>query len=167
MKPTDLVAYWGSEGLRRYPGISLRGSSIPPRAKVFLERIGMPVINDPLFRFEPAEAPFQMADQANGFYIIGIYDSNPICIHEGDGAVYWYDPDNHAARFINAGLEQFVLILTLYEEMLKKCRTIPNNQRKPIVDEAEHQMKLVDPQAFTSEESYWPIVFEQIGYELD
>jgi hypothetical protein len=167
MQPTNLLAYWGSERLRKYPGISLQGISIPQRAKEFLERIGMPVIHDPLFRFEPTEAPFQLADQANGFWKIGSYDSSPICVKEDDGGVFWYDPDNHAARFMNAGLEQFVMVLTLYEEMLKMCRATPNNQRKPIVDEAERQMKLVDPQAFTSEESYWPIVFEQIGYELD
>ena len=162
MQPSELLVYWGSERLRKYPVASLRGISIPPCAKEFLERIGMPVIHDPLFRFEPEEAPFQLADHANGYWRIGSYDSSPICVKEGDGGLYWYDPDNHAARFMNSGFEQFVLVLTMYEEMLKKCRTITNNQQKPIVDEAERQMKSVDPQAFTSEEFYWPMPMKAV-----
>jgi hypothetical protein len=121
MQPTELLAYWGPEHLRKYPGISLQEISIPQRTKEFLERIGMPIIHDQLFYFEPVESLCQQTDQANGFLKIGSYDSTPICVKEDDGGVFWYDPDNEVARFMNTGLEQFVIVLTIYEAMLKAC----------------------------------------------
>lgn len=167
MEPADLLAYWGIEGLRKYAPDLLQGFSMPSQAKEFLVQVGMPIIHDPLFQFEPENAPFPIADQAKGFFTIGIYDISPICLKEGSGELYWYDPDNRSARFMNNGLIQFALVLTLYVKMLIKCRITADNQRRPIVEEAERQMKLVDSKAFASEESYWSIIFEEIGYELD
>lgn len=163
---TDLLSYWGAENLRKCAHTSIQGIMLPPSSKEFLERTGLPVIDDPRFRFEPDSPPFPLTDEAHCYRRIGFYDSSPICVKEGEGGVYWYDDENRTAKFMNSGLEAFALALTLYQQMLVKSRSAGQNERKAIVSEAEQRIRSIDPQAFANEEFYWPVVFEEIGYEL-
>jgi len=164
--PTDLLSYWGEENLRKLSRASLANISIPQTAKEFLERVGLPVIDDPLFRFVPDAHPFLLLDKARCYRRVGVFDSSPICVQEGEGGVYWYDEENHAAKFMNSTLETFALLLTQYQQMLVESRSASHAERRRIVSESEEQMRSIDPAAFANEESYWPVVFEQIGYEL-
>jgi hypothetical protein len=123
-------------------------------------------VEDPRFCFKPGA--FVRLEGAEGYQRIGFYDSSPICIKDGEGGVYLYDCDNRHALFMNSSLEAFALLLTLYEQMLVKARSdIRSEERKTLVRAVEQQMRAIDPKAFGYTEFYWPVVFEEIGYELD
>jgi len=145
----------------------MRSVTIPQHSIDFLERVGLPTVHDTRFRFEPSEVPLPEVNATQGYRRVGLYDSSSIVVKEPDGGVYWYDEDGPAARFMNSAIESFAVCLTTYHQMLATARTLVGQQRKPEVAEAERQMKIVDPQAFASDDLYWPIVFEEIGYELD
>jgi len=164
---TDILSYWGVDKLRKYPRTSTQDIAIPDSSKEFLERIGLPVIEDPRFSFKPDYSPLVFLDEAASYRRIGFYDSSPICVKEGEGGVYWYDGDNHSALFMNSSVEAFALLLTLYHQMLVMARLETQSQKKMLVANVEEQMRAMDPRAFTDEELYWPVIFEEIGYELN
>lgn len=164
----DLLSYWGSEKLRTCSSSDTAHLAVPPSSKEFLERVGLPIINDPRFCFEPEVPPFARIEDANRFRRLGLYDASPICVEDGTGSVYMYDEENRSAVFMNSSLESFASSLTIYEQMLVKARSeTKSEQQRLIVGDAEQQMRLIDPSAFHDDESFWPVVFEEIGYELN
>lgn len=164
---TDILGYWGTEKLHKYPRVTLGSISIPESSKDFLERVGLPIIDDLRFRFTPTESTFPIVDETQSLRQIGAYDCAQICIKEENGEVYWYDDDDNNALYMNSYLEAFVLHLTLYHQMLLASRGDTRAEaRKEIVYTTEQQMRLIDSSAFAGTELFWSMIFEEIGYEL-
>jgi hypothetical protein len=163
----DLILSLGDKNLQKYSHSFIQALFIPQSSKEFLEHIGLPIIVDPRFKFRPETFTFTRVDGDENFRRIGVYDSTSICLKDGEGEVYWYD-NNGCALFMNSSVEAFAIFVTLYYQMLGKARVVVEiAEKRALVGAAEQQMRSIDARAFCDSEFYWPMIFEEMGYELD
>ncbi|WP_020467938.1 SUKH-4 family immunity protein [Zavarzinella formosa] len=155
-----------NEHLKKITIKHLEDVPIPIAAKQFFEIVGLPIIHDVLFEFEPCDPPLLLLDEPNGYWQIGFYDSNPICIKAKSGEILYYDSENMRSRFMNSNINAFAAFLAIYHQMVMRARGLDSQEQKLIANKSLEHMRRFDINAFENEECYWEIIFEQISYEL-
>ena len=136
-----------------------RSCPLSNRTKEILCDIGLPTEPLHFIQFHE-EIENIIADEKH--IIIGSDLGTDICVNEKDEVVSIDPEKEYPTRFVNKNLETFlgfIVIFLLYEEKLKNA---DDNEINQVIQEIRKEFYLLDMQALSNEENWWPIILEQI-----
>jgi hypothetical protein len=161
----ETIRFWGLENLGRWAPSSLADVRIPDESRHFLTDVGLPIGQDWTLHFDPnVEAVPRVAGRPN-YRRIGFDDVMPICIDElRGGRVLVLDTDDvRQDRFVNSSVEQFGQFLAIYGEYRRGPSTMSEDDILAVIADIEERMRKLDPASFELEDSYWPLIIEQMN----
>jgi len=157
-----MLEVFGKENLKCWTDNSLTDVKIPSPSKHFLEFNGLPVGVDWTMTFDVSvDQPLPYANK-NGLRVIGHYGDVEICLDENrDGCVVALE-DGRGVRFINSTVECFGSFLALYQRYRKLVRGMDDDEAMELIARTENEMRVIDKQAFSGKEYWWPVIIEQM-----
>jgi hypothetical protein len=160
----QIVSFWGSLNLRRWPVASLRDASLPDTAKSYLLDPGLPSRVDPTFRFGPEGDQLPRIKDRPNYLRIGFDDDVSICLDEVQaGRVMWLGGEfNVLDRYINSDVETYGECLLYFQQGRNASRDLPEEAKPPIVAAVKEKIRRADSTAFADPENAWAVMFEQI-----
>jgi hypothetical protein len=173
----QIVSFWGSRNLRRWPVASLREASLPDAAKSYLSDIGLPSRVDPAFRFGPVNDQLPRVKDRPDYLRIGAEGDVLICLDAAQGGrVMWLGGDvnlpgrhiNPAVdRYINADVERFGECLLYFQQLRDTVRYSREDPQLEITEAStKEKIRRADPTAFADPDNLWAVTFEEIEAEL-
>jgi hypothetical protein len=161
----QIVSFWGSENLRRWPRKSVSCIAIPEESKRFLTEVGFPYKEDWTLRFDPGADDLPPIPDKPWYRRIGFDYVVPICMDEvRNGCVVAVETDEGGPeRFVNSSVEHFGEFLTHYGEYRHSARTISETELlQSAIPLIEKKLRSADPSAFDDVENYWRVIIEQM-----
>jgi hypothetical protein len=155
MSAQDVLTHFGPYYLARWDRAALSGVNITEAAKTFLTEIGLPSLEGLTLEWQNSSPTVPRVKGAPQLRVIGGDDENPICIDEASGGrVVILDEDDPGRRtFLNRGVEELGRFLLLYDRWAGSPEP-----SEALLDEAEQQMRGIDPEAFADASNWWPRV---------
>lgn len=137
-----------------------RNYDLPYNTKKILCDIGLPYEPVNFLKFNIGEIENIITN--DGYIIIGNDFGTNICINNR-GEIISVDPQKeYPERFINKNLEtlvKFIIIFISYED---KIINSDEDKIYYVIHEIEKEFAVVDAQALSNEENWWPLILEQI-----
>ena len=94
-------------------------------------------------------------------------DYGTVLVERNDGMlVSVYERGDLPARYVNASQAAFRDCLTLYGRFLRTIRAKETTFDRQSLENLRQQIASTDPTALSHEEAWWPLILEQLEYEL-
>ncbi|MBO0723910.1 MAG: SUKH-4 family immunity protein [Blastocatellia bacterium] len=162
MEDRKIIEFWGDGNLLRWKEENVKHSAIPQTAKAFLITVGLPRSETWSIKFDNGGTLLYLSERR--FYKIGSDDDLvPICIDEISG--YIVSIEDGDLRFINSTIELFCESLVYYHEYRESTKNIPEDDNiYEIIKLTEEKLKATDPSGFSNNNSWWPVIIEQMHH---
>ena len=162
------VAFWGEKGLHRYPICELRQFGLPDHATRFLVDLGLPKTTSGPFR---AATDLELLTdlRSDGRFLVIAQDcSTPVCSDAGnDGEVVELDEYGTEIKYVmGSDVVRFALLLTEYEQSLRKGVGLSNEQQLLLTESMERAMRAIDSAAMDDPKGGWPVLIGDIRQSL-
>ena len=125
MTDEEILEFWGSEQLVRWPRDQLHHSPLPETAKAFLAEVGLPRAVGFTLRLGPALQP---QSPPNAWFVLGCDDEIIVAIEPMSHACISFDESTTERRFINSDIRKFAVCLTFYEHYRRQGRGLEESE---------------------------------------
>lgn len=159
----------------RWPKQALEGADIPSEAKLYLELVGLPNVEDSSQRFK------YLPSDVEGNFVIGDDYGEPIYIERSTGRVYAIQAltgedgvsiSRRRRLFANSSVHMLGRFVELYEAFRRDPQVEANpDYARAAFRKLEHTMGELDPLALTpqaagTESTMWGLVLDDIRWHL-
>ena len=159
MTDQEILEFWDSEQLVRWPRQQLHHSSLPEAAKAFLLEVGLPRTVGFTLKLGPALRP---QSPPNALFVLGYDDETVVAIDLMSHACTSFDESTSERRFINSDIRKFAVCLTFYEHYRRQGRGLEEHEFLKLITAIEGQIRSEDSMAFADPDFHWPVIIEQM-----
>ncbi len=96
------------------------------------------------------------------YTVIGNDFGTNICINDKDELVFVDMENEYPIRFINKNLESFLKFVVIFLSQENEINEADDDEIIQIMQKIRTEFDMIDIQALSSEENWWPIILEQI-----
>lgn len=168
----EIMKFWNEDDLVTINDELLHQFDLSQDTKMILSSIGLPINaedikEDPFYINFYEEPKMELGNQGDDYVILGDNEGCKIGIYSKTDNLYIIDIYSSIRRFINTDIAKFLMFLKIYlsyRPHLVRAMEVEDDEEKvlKIVDNIKQKFNQLDSKALLDEESYWPVILEQV-----